>query len=82
MLVLANVGRFTDAQHQQRNSLSLLKGNACTIMKPYVNPSGVAFSDIEAFSNEITRIFGDLDEKATASMELEKMKQGSRDFTR
>ena len=51
-------------------------------MEPYVSPSGVSFPDIEAFLNEITRIFGDSDEKATASRELEKLKQGSRDFAR
>ena len=81
-LVLADVGRFTDTQHQLRYSFPLLKGDAYTIMEPYVSPSGVAFPDIEAFLNEITRIFGDSDEKATASRELEKLKQGSRDFAR
>ena len=81
-LVLADVGRFTDTQHQLRYCFSLLKGDAYTTMEPYVSPSGVAFPDIEAFLKEITRIFGDSDEKATAARELEKLKQGSRDFPR
>ena len=81
-LVLADVGRFTDTQHQLRYSFSLLKGNAYTIMEPYVSPSGVTFPDIEAFLNQITRIFGDSDKTTTISREPEKFIQGSRDFAR
>ena len=81
-LVLANVGRFTDIQHQLRYCFSLLKGDAYTIMEPYISPSRVAFPVIEAFLKEITHIFGDSDEKASAARELEKLKQGSRDFAR
>ena len=80
--VLADVERFTDIQHQLRYCFSLLKGDAYTIMEFYVSPSGVAFPNIEAFLKEITRIFGDSDEKATAARELEKLKQGSREFAR
>ena len=70
-------------QHQLHYSFSLLKGDAYTIIEPYyVSPSGVAFPDSEAFLNEITQIFGDSDVKATAARELEKLKQGSRDFAR
>ena len=53
-LVLADLGRFTDTQHQLRYSFSLLEGDAYTIMVPYVRPSEVAFPDIETFLNEIT----------------------------
>ena len=81
-LVAADVGCFTDIQHQLRYYFSLLKGDAYTIMEPYVSPSGVAFPDIEAFLKEITRIFGDSDKMATAARELENLKQGSRDFVR
>ena len=49
-------------------------------MEPYVSPSGVASPDTEAFLKEITNIFGDSDEKATTTRELEKLKLGSRDF--
>ena len=73
-LVLADVGRFTDVQYELRYCFSLLNGDAYTIMEPYVSPSGVAFPDIEAFLKEITRLFGDSDEKATAARELEKLK--------
>ena len=51
-------------------------------MEPYVSPSGVASPDTEAFLKEITNIFGDSDEKATAARELVKLKQESRDFAR
>ena len=71
-LVLADVGRFTDIQHQLRYCFSLPNGDAYTTMEPYVSPSGVTFPDIEAFLKEISRIFGDSDEKAIAARELEK----------
>ena len=79
-LVLADVGCLTDIQHELRYCFSLLKRDAYTIMEPYVSPSGVAFPDIEAFLKDITRIFGESDDKATAARELEKLKQLSRDF--
>ena len=47
-LVLANVERLTNIQHQLRYYCSLLKGDAYTIMEPYVSTSGVTFPDIEA----------------------------------
>ena len=51
-------------------------------MEPNISLSGVAFRDIEAFLKEITCIFEDSDEKATAARDLETLKQGSRDFAR
>ena len=81
-LVLADADRFTDNQRQLRYYFSLLRGDAYTIMEPYVSSTGVTFPDTEAFLKEITRIFGDSDEKATVSRELEKLKQGSREFSR
>ena len=81
-IVLADVGRFTDIQHQLHYCFSLLKGDAEKIMEPYVSPSRVAFHDIKAFLMEISCIFGDSDEKATAARELERLKQGYRDFAR
>ena len=81
-LFLADVGRFTDIQHQLRDCYSILNGDAYTIMEPYVSQSRVAFPDIKAFLKDISRIFGDSDEKATAARDLEKLKQGSRDFAR
>ena len=51
-------------------------------MEPCVSPADVALSDTQSFLDEITRIFRDSDEKATAARELEWLKQGSRDFAR
>ena len=81
-LLLADVGRFPAIYNRLRYSNSLLNGDAYTIMDPYVSLSVVAFPNILAFLKNITRIFGDSDEKATAARELEKLKQGSRDFAR
>ena len=80
MLVLADGGRFTDEQRRLRYCFSLLKGDAYTTMEPYVSTAGVALADVAAFLAEITKIFGDSDEKSTAARELEKLKQGNRDF--
>ena len=52
-LVLADMGRFTHIQYQLRYCFSLLKGDAYTIMEPYVSPSGVAFPDVEASLKEL-----------------------------
>ena len=81
-LVLTDANQFTDNQHQLRYCFSLIWGDAYTTMEPYVSSTGVTFPDIEAFLKEITQIFGDSDEKATASRELEKLKEGSREFSR
>lgn len=81
-LVLADADRFTNEQHRLRYSFSLLKGEAYTVMEPFVTPAGVNFDNTAAFLTELTRIFGDSDEKATAARELEKLKQGNRDFNR
>jgi hypothetical protein len=81
-LVLADVDRFTGEQHRLRYAFSLLKGEAYTVMEPFVSPEGVNFADTAAFLAELTTIFGDSDEKATAARELEKLKQGNRDFNR
>ena len=81
-LVLADEGRFQDEQHRLRYCFSLLKGDAYTTMEPLVSPDGVNLADTAAFLTEITRIFGDSDEQGSASRELEKLKQGSRDFSR
>ena len=51
-------------------------------MESYVSPLGVAFPDIAAILKEIICIFGDSDEKATIARDLEKLKQGFRDFAR
>ena len=81
-LVLADEGRFQNEQHRLRYCFSLLKGDAYTTMEPLVSPDGVNLADTAAFLAEITRIFGDSDEQGSASRELEKLKQGSRDFSR
>ena len=51
-------------------------------METLVSPDGVNLADTAAFLAKITRIFGDSDEQGSASRELEKLKQGSRDFSR
>ena len=81
-LAFTDEGRFQDEQHRLRYCFSLLKGNAYTTMEPLDSPDGVNLADTAAFLAKITRIFGDSDEQGSASSELEKLKQGSRDFSR
>ena len=69
MLVLADGGRFTDEQHRLRYCFSLLKGDVYTTLEPHVSTAGAAFTDVTAFLAEITKIFGDSDEKSTAARE-------------
>jgi hypothetical protein len=82
-LVLAEQNRFTDEQHRLRYCFGLLKGEAYTTLEPFIGNNGqISFEDTAAFLAEITNIFADSDEKATASRELDKLKQGTRDFAR
>lgn len=52
-------------------------------MEPFLRPNGhIALDTAEGFLKELTRIFGDSNEKATAARELERLWQGNRDFSR
>ena len=50
-------------------------------MEPFVGAAGINFDSTASFIAEITRIFGDPDKNAAAH-ELDKLKQGIRDFSR
>lgn len=50
-------------------------------MEPSLGPMGhIRFKDAAAFLAELTRIFGDSDEESTAARELERLRQGNREF--
>ena len=50
-------------------------------MEPCFDPTGhIALTSTSAFLDELSRVFGDSDEKATAARELEQLRQGKRDF--
>ena len=50
-------------------------------MEPYLNLTGhIALTSTSAFLVELSRVFRDSNEKATAARELEQLRQGKRDF--
>ena len=52
-------------------------------MEPYLSDSGaIKFEDAASFIKELSRVFGDSDELATAARDLEKLRQGNREFRR
>ena len=52
-------------------------------MEPFLGPLGhIRFDSATAFLAELTRVFGDSDEEATAARELAHLRQGNREFTR
>ena len=82
-LMLADQHRFADEQHRLRYCFQLLQGEALAIMEPFLrDDSHIAFETVKDFLKELTRVFGDSNEKATAARELERLRQGNRDFSR
>ena len=82
-LSLASSERFSDDQHRLRYCFQLLQGEAFQVMMPFLAANGrISLDSSEAFLKELTRIFGDSNEVITASRELERLRQGNRDFSR
>ena len=78
--MLADRHCFADEQHRLRYCFQLLKGEALAVMEPFLGH--VAFDSAEAFLKELTKVFGDSNEKVTAAHELGRLRQGNRDFSR
>lgn len=52
-------------------------------MAPSLSPNGrISLSSPDEFLRELTRIFGDPDEAATAGRDLDRLRQGNQDFSR
>ena len=78
---MASINYFANEQHRLRYCFELLKGDALATLEPYLNPMGhIVLTSTSAFIDELSRIFGDSDEKATAARELAQLRQGKRDF--
>ena len=80
-LVLVDREYFVDEQHRLSYCSQLLKGEALSAMEPFLGTDGINFASAEAFIQELHQIFGYLDEEAAAAHELERMKQGNREFS-
>ncbi len=82
-LALADHHRFADDQHRLRYVFQLLQGEALAVMEQHLQPDGhIAFATAQDLLAELTRVFGDSNEKATAARDLERLRQGNRDFSR
>ena len=78
---MAAMNYFTDEQHRLRYCFERLKGDALATLELYLNPTGhITLTSTSAFLDELSSVFGDSDEKATAARELEQLRQGKPDF--
>lgn len=67
--------RFAYKQHPLRYCFQLL---ILTTMEPFIGPLGeIRFANTAAFLQELTRVFGDSNEQATAARGLESLRQGN-----
>ena len=76
------IARLIDGQRPLRSFFQLLKGDAYTTLRPFQGRASNVQVDRKHFIEDTTRIFSDSGEKATATQELDKLKQGNRDFSR
>ena len=76
-----NAARFPTPQHALGYAVGLLGGTALAQLIPYVNGAHVNLPDMEAFYAILENAFGDPDRVATATRELENLKQANREFS-
>jgi hypothetical protein len=74
-------GRFSDNQHKLHYVYDYLKGNAQNQIQPYIQTNKICLEDVEALINILEATFGDPDEVAMASGELDCLTQGNREFS-
>jgi lipopolysaccharide biosynthesis glycosyltransferase len=60
---------------------SFLKGNAQNQIQPYILTDKINLENIEALISILEATFGDPDQVGTASMELDKLTQGNKEFS-
>ena len=77
----ANAARFPTAQHALGYAVGLLGGTALAQLIPYVNGAMINLPDMDAFYAILDDAFGDPDRVATATRELENLKQANREFS-
>ena len=85
-----NADHFTNTQHKLRYAYQFLTGKAQRTMRIHLrrttDPANsketyeIAFDTFAAFLTALDRHFGDPDEKHTASIALDKLRQSNREF--
>ena len=85
-----NDARFLNTQHKLRDAYQFLTGKAQRTMRIHLRRTAdpangeetyeIAFDTFAAFLTALDRNFGDPDEKHTAALALDKLRQASREF--
>src|SRR6266705_2286504 len=84
-----NPARFPNTQHKLRYAYQFLTGKAQRTMRVHLRQTAgedgeetyeVLFSSFAAFLATLDRHFGDPDERNTAALKLDKLRQGGREF--
>jgi hypothetical protein len=73
--------RYIDDQHKLRYVYVFLKGNAQNQIQHYVLPDKINLANVEALISILEAAFGDPNQVGTASMELDKLTQGNKEFS-
>jgi hypothetical protein len=72
---------YVDDQHKLPYVFGFLKGNAHNQIQPYVLPDNINLKNVEALISILEGAFGDPDQVGTASVELDKLTQGNKEFS-
>jgi hypothetical protein len=72
---------YIDDQHKLHYVYGFLKGNAQNQIQPYILPDKINLGNVEALISILEAAFGDPDQVGTASVELDKLTQGNKEFS-
>jgi hypothetical protein len=73
--------RYIDDQHKLRYVYGFLKGNAQNQIQPYILPDKINLANMEGLISILEAAFGYPDQVGTASVELDKLTQGNKEFS-
>jgi hypothetical protein len=73
--------RYIDDQHKLRYVYGFLKGNAQNQIQHYILPDKMNLANVEALISILEATFGDPDQVGTASVEIDKLTQGNKEFS-
>jgi hypothetical protein len=73
--------QYTNDQHKLCYVYGFLKGNVQNQIQPYILPDKIKLDNVEALISILEAAFGDPDQVGTASMELDKVTQGNKEFS-
>lgn len=77
---LKNADWFPTLQSRLGYAVNRLSHSALTQIRPYINEFGIQLADLARFYQIVENVFGDPDKIATATRELDILRQGNQDF--